>query len=372
MSIAQTDCLDSLIGLSRNECRCTQFGKPDDFNVTTSGLYLDEQEGLNLRMIEAADDCEQGGLWEMMSVAREEAGKALKADAQAELLKHYKLARYPFSGLITEDRGRDTYTPTKTYNGLRLCVLPLNAGVLTIKRIGLLFNGVDNVNWSIYSNVSDDVIASGTITTVANTVVYYTFPTPLDLVMLDTACQYIEYFIIYEKPASIKPKNNKITCSCDGFRPVCSYPPTFGVNMKQQYRWYEYMNIGFVSSNDLSDRENWGTSTPYANGIIVDLEVKCHVGNVICENLDFDANPASHAMAYAERFKAAAILVDKILASGNINRYTMMEREQLYGKRNSYLKHYTDRIAWLGENLDASLSGCWACNPRLSIGGIRS
>ena len=65
---AQPACFENIIGLSRTDCECVE-ARPVDAGVTESGLYLDELDGLTIRMAEAKRDCGEGGLWTMMDLS---------------------------------------------------------------------------------------------------------------------------------------------------------------------------------------------------------------------------------------------------------------------------------------------------------------
>lgn len=58
-------CLDTVIGLSRTVCNCYE-DQPADYDVSDSGLYIDELEGLNLQIAGGAADCEQGGVFDLL------------------------------------------------------------------------------------------------------------------------------------------------------------------------------------------------------------------------------------------------------------------------------------------------------------------
>jgi hypothetical protein len=116
-----------------------------------------------------------------------------------------------------------------------------------------------------------------------------------------------------------------------------------------------------VSGNDLTDRENWGTSS-HNMGLFLDVEFKCEVSDLICDqDFDFQNNPIAISMAWAVRYKAGFLLIDLILASGNINRHTMMDRERLMQKKNTYNTEYQNRIQYLTDQINYKMNDCLAC-----------
>ena len=69
---ADLACFTNVFGLSRKDCACVDpiaVGA----NVSESGLYLDELPGLSLQLLNNAQDCGDGGLWDMLDKARSSA-----------------------------------------------------------------------------------------------------------------------------------------------------------------------------------------------------------------------------------------------------------------------------------------------------------
>jgi hypothetical protein len=67
-------------------------------------------------------------------------------------------------------------------------------------------------------------------------------------------------------------------------------------------------------------------------------------------------------MAAAIQYRAASFVIDNILASGNINRYTMTDRERLMGKKNTYTKEYLDRLEWVAQKINIEANDCLVCD----------
>ena len=112
----------------------------------------------------------------------------------------------------------------------------------------------------------------------------------------------------------------------------------------------------------ISDRADWLTEN-YMEGLMLDVEFNCITSELICkQNLNYDSNPLALAMAYAVRYRAGAIVVDDILGSSQINRFTMMDRETMFGKRNNFIKEYMTRISWIAKELNWRANDCLMCN----------
>ncbi len=133
-------CLDNIIKLSRTECDCFGNNKPETYNEGLSEVYLDELEGLSLENISAAENCEEGGLWDMMARARENAIYQFNADLLACVEGNYKNKRSNFSGLIGDTAFNATSSISQDTAGLRIRPYEIVGGDMTLKSLRLMCN----------------------------------------------------------------------------------------------------------------------------------------------------------------------------------------------------------------------------------------
>lgn len=362
----RTDCLDDVIGLSRTECECFEVPTAE----SQSGLFLDEIEGLDLVGISSAADCTAGDVWDLMRKSREQAILAFKTDLAAKLATTYKQSRKTFRGNI----GRDAVTGNESVDsitGLRMLFSPVKNGVFIVKRIGLLFAQTGTLNLKIYNNVDQDPIYEyNGLETQANRIKWNTLDEPISLPMYDTVPDYLQYFFVYEDPG-FAPKNNKLTCGCGpaiAAISFCCTKPNFNLSMNdERFTWNQWAEVTGVKGASIDAiRDADSTFTDLAYGLLIDGEMKCNMKDISCNDLDFDNSEIALVTAYAIRYRAGQFLIDNILASGNINRYTMLDRERMYGKKNSYAKEYATRIDWLTENIDWRSTGCLSCIERMT------
>lgn len=350
------ECLDKIIPLSRTTCECFDSNKPTDYNEGLSEVYLDELEGLELRVLEAVSDCATGNLWELMEWAREEAIKRFTSDLLGCLEQKYVRQRNTFSGLI----GRATWTSnvalTPGYAGVRLDLSAVNgrgvrSGVAILNRIGLAFNASATFDVYIYNNVDPAPVGQYTVTTVANQVVFATLTTPLELPLSRDGYDNFYYYIVYPLNGTYLPKNNGTSCGS------CGSP--------QRAVWEDWFALTGWKASSLSALSS-GTSNTPMNGLILDLTLKCRTEELICSDLnplDIQSDGAHAKYPYAVRFKAGELLIEKILSTPNVNRYTMLGNERLWGKRNHFLKTYNDWIAWLCDRINVDKNDCLKCDP---------
>ena len=89
------NCFNDVIGISRKEDLCVE-GSFDDTSL--SGLYLDELQGISLRILNATGG--NATLIEKMDNARENAINAFKVDVMQKILETKEHARSKFIGDI--------------------------------------------------------------------------------------------------------------------------------------------------------------------------------------------------------------------------------------------------------------------------------
>lgn len=357
-------CLDNIIGLSRTACDCFD---PKSFqsDVSTSGRYLDETEGLSLNMMDAGADCEQGSVWDMMDKARSNAILSFKTDMMAKLLTTYKHKRKPWSGLMGGTDFKNTLELSGSYSGVQVYSQNIIGGIMSVKRIGLIFDSAADFTIYVYDNLEDDVVAQYDVHANANVLTWCNLPASLNLDMNNTGNESPRYWFLYAN-STFKPKDVKASCGCGGGH-YAYYFNTISPKFKafppyEKYRWSEFIMLTGTSGTTLTDRENWG-NTQYLQGLILDVDFKCKVQDLLCKDtLDFDTNENAAVMATAIQFRAGALMIDSILASGTINRYTMTDRERLMGKKNTYTTEYLKRVDFLAQNINLTANDCLECN----------
>lgn len=346
-------CLDNIIKLSRTECECFDTDKPVDYDEGQADVYLDELEGLSLNLLDSVTDCENGNIWDKMDRARANASQRLKADLLACIGLTYMSRRPNYTGLIGDVKFSQTLNFSQTKAGIVIKVPKIEGGFLKIRRLGVIFNAVASVTINIYSNVDmDNAIGTYTFNSAANTVQYASLNTPLELPLWSTEVDKLEYYLVYDKVGFL-PKNNKTDCGCGGKSPLL---------------WKNWLSVQGIRG-DNTEYDNYTTSSEL-NGLVVDGDLYCQTGRLICSDerpLDFENDGIAMQLAFAVRFKAGELLLEEILASAEINRYTMLDRETLWGKRNHYRKKYDEWVQFLCENIEPGYNDCLKCRPNSNI-----
>lgn len=347
------NCLDNVIKLSRTTCTCFDESKPVGFDEGKADVYLDELEGLTLDLLNQSSNCESGNVWELMIRSRENATKQFKADLLGCIGTNYTSRRTNYSGLIGTPAFNATLNIIENMAGLAVRTNHIVGGYMTVKRLGLIFNITAPITISVYSNEDlSTPIATYNVTSAANTLQYVNLSTPLVLPLWsNSSSTQLIYYFVYDLVGTYLPKNNKADCGCGGNKQAVAYK-----------NWVMVNGIKGSTPNPL----NLFYTTTEFNGLVLDADFKCDSTRLICSDeypLDFEGDGRAMQIAYAIRFKAGEMLIESILSSPNINRYTMMDREALYGKRNRYRKLYEDWITYLCENTEVINNDCLMCRP---------
>ena len=344
------DCLINIIGLSETNCACYPLS-PVDYNTSASGIFLDQLEGLDLEMIKAVEDCAEGNLWDRMTKARDNAVRAFKADYLSCVQSNYINRVTNWSGLIGSTTFNASINPLTSNAGIKVTTNQLKGGVIIVKKIGVIVDSNVAVTVNAYSSKDGGtLVATYVINAIANTLTYATLSAPLELPTFSYDAQNLSYYFLIDlTPANFLPKNNKKDCGCGGVS-------------KPYKSWFDFVG---VKGNAIPDISLYQQSTSNEiNGLVLDVEAKCKSSEIICSEerpLDFNDSGYDMQIAYAIRFKAGEILIEDMLASGNINRFTMLDRERLWGKRNHYRKLYDEWVTYLCASPKIDNNYCLVC-----------
>ena len=342
-------CFDGVIGISRKADLCTDT----DAYTSDSGLYLDELQGTSLRILNTAGG--NASLLEKMENARENAINAFKIDALREILKTKEPARKKFVGNI----GGKSFTTTladATYHGIRM-YSDIAGGAFTLRGITVILSTTEAFDLEIYSGETDEDGAAA-LHTIALTSLAgrpkYTAITPIELSLEGN------YYFLYD--AVGVPYNNQLTCNCG------SYKWCFDINNPcykySRDRWTEWAMAAGVKGDDLTIRDDWGTSRE-AMGLILHGDFGCDTLAILCsDHSDWSGNMVDSAIAWAILYKAGSFLAAYIMDSEEINRYTLMGVDGLTANILFYEERYKAMLEFIAENIEEDRNECLKCrNP---------
>ncbi len=346
-------CLEEIIGLSRTQCPCYDTDKPTNSEVSNSGLYLDELDGLELKAISSNVECGENSIWEKMQKADENAKIQFRSDLMKCIGETTAAKRKAFYGRVGLTEWSKNITITNDYVGLRVKTCNIKGGEFTLKGISTLMDTTATFDIEVYNNLQPTpILVLSNINSVANTIEnnpladdpLLTFP------LYTEECDALEYYIVYKPNGAFEPKNNRTSCGCST-RP----------------EWEKWADIQGCKGDDIEKRETWFTQKE-AFGLFLDLQFNCNTSELLCGGtnspLDFQNDDKAMAMAYAIRYEAGKSLIDNILGTANVNRYTMLPADSLWKLRNHFVERYSELVQYLCQEMDITQNDCLMCNDK--------
>jgi len=352
------ECLDNIIGLSQTTCECLEEGRPSDYNVSKSGIFLDRLEGFNINLADGSSDCADGDIWARMAQAVEDAKLDYRTDLMGCVARTHKPRFNAFTGQLGQSSFKNTLNIAHSYFGMELCPRYLKGGFVTINKVGIIVNASVPVSFEIYSDNIDNgdefpelIYSSTPINATADLITWASLTTPLELPMWSQAGGYIRYFVLLVNDGTFKPKDNKSSCGCGKD------------NAKAYSHWLSFKG---VQGNDVTNFLTFQESNNLVlNGVALNVSLNCKVSEIICSDeypLDFLNDGNAMNMAYAIRFKAGIKLFEDILSSDNINRFTLLNKEHCQEKITEWSTIYGKYIEDTCKNTDRlTENDCLVC-----------
>lgn len=340
------DCLDKIIGISNTDCECTTQDITPEDRESKSGIYMDEVEGgLKLSSI-AKIDCQ-----DFLTKSRSARKRATDQFIESILAQYATEGGYSqkydkFDGRIGKVAHLRTLSLPQ-FAGLRLKTRLIRGSSLKVSAIGLIWSSEVTVKLSIYKGYGIDSelvhIKDVEIQTLEKIQSSKKLDELLELPLWDERNLPIDYYFVYDTSMSGFPRDNQATCSCGGAERILK----------------SYLSLGGVSSSTL---EGLKSSNHYvnANGIYLDAKIDCTSKEAICRLVELDE---SKSIAHAIAYKAQEFLIEEVMSSGNVNRFTMLSNEHMWGKRNHFRKEFDNRIMWLSQTYPfEKINDCVGCD----------
>lgn len=354
------ECLDNIIGITQSDCDCNISGlqgeyAADWYKTSTSGLFLDQLEGIvPLKAVDQSAECTN----EMAAFyynAIKSASKTLADDILIGLTQRAINGQKTYRGKIAGTSfGSATDLTGIGYAGIKLQTRAMKGGSIKINKVNVMMNATATFNLLVYKleRGATELELVTTISNLNSTANANNINTLTDPVIIQLSEYGADFFFLYQ-PAGFFPRANTLSCGCGSV----------------EYLLKNYLYVSGVTGNDLTQIPYF-TGQSNAMGISLEGEVGCDTTKIICESYNND-EAAKLVMAYATRYKAGELVQEFVSKSGNINRYTMVSQEYIWGKRNHFKSEYNSRVNWLVTNLDLSLIDCYTCNDKRVVkGGI--
>lgn len=354
------DCIGNLVGLvdtTKANCACLTASQPANYaalNVSESGRFVvseDDYGAAVLGQVFASQHCDDpADLWTKIANARSGALAQIEVDLEAALIDRFDKG---VSGRIEEvgERSATAFsTLSQQFAGMQVTPERLKDFKLNVTRIWVGFENAATFDLTVSSTNPDFVQQTISVTTVAGTWTPIVLPSTLVLPFWGAARfwksnaghRYM-YNISYDTTVAPRPMQNRVHCGCSGSRP----------------RWTNWFEAnGF----NVPTMDNLGKSASLnAYGLVLDGYISCDNLQWVCELKEANGKDMRDLLALAVKYKATEILAQSILDSPNINRYTLLNREALYGKRNHLRAEYAKVIDWIAYYLPKSATDCYRC-----------
>jgi hypothetical protein len=345
-------CWDSVIGFTRKQDDCVT-GYLSEYSDSDSGLYLDELQGMSLRILNSTKG--NTDIWEKMNNATENAISAFKVDVMQEILKTKEPARSKFIG----DIGGKSFTTklgADTYHGLRM-YSDIIGGSYTLRGVTIILDTTEAINLLIYSG-EDDETGGAPLYTIPLTSLAgrpkYNAITPIQLSLTG------DYYFLYHTAGGV-PYNNKLTCNCGGVKWCFNIDhPCYKVSRD---KWTEWSMVAGVHGTDLTNRDDWATSRE-ARGLILHGDYGCDTLGILCsDHSDWSGDMVDQSIAWAILFKAGSFLSGYIMDSEEVSRYTLLGVDGLTANMVYYEERYKEHINYIASNIESDRNECLKCRP---------
>lgn len=341
-------CLNQIIGITQKTCECLE-DKPQDheYDVSLSGYFIDDIEhGIPLQFPSKATGCGDD-FWTVMETARSDAISEFYTDLLASIYTQNEAKYEAWSGQVGEEKSNiPLLTSLQSYIGMRIDPGAIRGGVLKLHSVTVWTDTAHSQDLLIYRNNFEEVHTEP-FTSVAGVKQEITLDVDLPFYVNDVKQT---YWILYQKENS-KPYNVKFDCGCGLASRVKPY---------ESFATFRGTSIGLDGGSLDIDTEV--TSTQYTNGLLLNASLSCESMNWICfRDEEYKTDPFARVMAKTIQLYAIKKLINYVLNSGSINKWTLLDRKHLYGRVSHLKKEIGNRLPYLAFNLPDHAQDCLMC-----------
>lgn len=348
------ECLAGIIGVTTSECECIIQGlTPEqraEMAVSTSGLFLDNLPGgVHVKSIKYVDACKS--MYDMTKNAIATAKQVMESDLIVALNSRYTTSKKTYNGNIGRMSYAQSLAVVKPWQGIKLKPREYSDSVVTIQRMHIAVNEAADLTIKIFrvyvNSVMGEEIHALPVTTVANGYALVTLPTNGISLPLVYNNEPVEYWVLYDLSANptVLPKDTNFACgSCNG-----------GVSGYSEFLTAQGVQVDDTALLNQAKLDN------YSRGLILEVKITCESSKLFCR--EYSATEAvAVVMSYSTWYKAGELLIEDVMKTPDVNRYTTMAKEYLWGKRNHFRAEYESRLNYLASSLNVTDSNCYVCN----------
>lgn len=350
-----SDCLKPIVGLSNNDCECFETGRPEDYNSSLSGYFLDDPEfGFPLDVPQNMQDCSETNLWTVLERARDAGINQFLTDLGANIIAGpLKRKAEPFNDWIGRAKGSFKLSGFSNLVGVKINPLIFRGVISKLYKLELY---IDDINGeSIQIEIFDDegMLTNSPIATTEVDIVNGKGSITLDEVFefdfMDDHSSKRRMWILYE-PGAGKPRNNTIRCSTCGSKDA----------------WEQFISVKGVTGESTSAILDTTQYSGYSYGLRLSMGLTC--GNSwLCQKWDFENDNWARVMAESIMQYSVKALAGIILNDPTPNKYVQKDREQIAYYRDRANKFLSERMPWLTSHIPGAATDCFTCDSPLQV-----
>lgn len=340
------DCLDTLVGLSQDDCACFETGRPVTYNESDSGFFITDPE-YGFPMVEALDvsgDCTGYGVWDILTSARSQSILQFRSDFLAKVREKYNRRVRTWKGTIGKLTYKTTSSGLKSNAGHVYRPQSLKDGklVLTGAWLGLTTTEA-TITLNVTSNDPTFTPITKVLSSTASSFKLTTFAAgeEITLPFYSDKVDDLEYYLHYAT-AGLTPLQNNFYC--------CGGPGPYAKHLRYG---------GFTV--DTVDDENVSFGANVCYGLAFDGYFACSELDWLCELDELAGYEVKSVIARAIQANAAAISASEVITSSRVNKFTTWNAETISDRYTALKEAYENYLIWLVENFPQQASDCFEC-----------
>lgn len=334
-------------------------------DITPAGLsrytLTDQRDGVSLKVLDGISDF-TNPVTAILTKARNDASTNFLTDFSAAFYEVYEPCVADFSGNIGKVESSLAVNDAREKAVVQIWSWGVDA-VLSIRAVQMYAGVTADIEIGLYSeNDITEPIATFTVDAVNGRWVRKELEEPILLNLsgldMDTRESRPRYFLAWDIPAGSYPRTNKFAC--------CG----------QDKGFQGFFEVNGYSADTLSEMQHPITAKSHGGvgmGISIEASAACTLGNLFTR-LDYSLYSASGwqwVLAKTLQHGGVVNLTDAFIKSQNINQYTLLSRESIYGIRSHAEAEYRKGINWLVQYMPGEALSYFKCrNTVYRVGQI--
>lgn len=368
-------CLVDIVGLSENDCACFGedepilgdmgggdvlggFGdgeepiiRPDNWNTSLSGFYLDDQKySVPLKFTASSKDCGDGNVWDVLVRSRNHGYRNFLTDLGASIKNIYNRRLHKFSGSTAGTSHNSYVSGLKTYAGVYIDPHQYRGAKGTIDEIELYITGSGSYEVNIYSEDDFDTPVNAAPIEVVVVANYgkKKLDTPISLSFSDQYARKVGYYLVYDRQG-VNPRNIQFDCNCGNAKP-----------------WGKHFTLYGVSADALTGLVDSGRNTQSPYGVRLKMQVNCGL-DWLCRSWDF-SEQWDRVAAECMWLYGICDLLERQL--NDPQPVSTVSPEIIQKKIDNVKLLLSQRMPWLGNNMPIEESDCYTCKQMYEVNAI--